>query len=348
MAVISYKCPNCGGDLRFDPKTQQYKCEYCLSVFGEEEMQSSVGLEKEQNTADQETDFQGEAMIYTCPSCGAEIMTDATTAATFCYYCHNPVVLQGRLSGDYLPDKVLPFRFDRKEAEDRFLQYVHKKKFIPKDFFSKKQIEKLSGVYFPYWVCEYTVDGRMDAKATKIRVYCTGDLEYTETRYYDIRREARMTFSGMSAGALTKEERKLSENVQPYRFSEMEEFHMGYLSGFFAEKRDIERTMVRDTMLSDAKRYAKETLRDSVRGYNAVTSEQTSVNVEKENWQYCLLPVWLVTYRGKGKKIFYYAMNGQTGEVFGELPVDYRKIAVLFAAVFFPVFLLLLLGGYWL
>ena len=33
MAAITYKCPNCGGGLVFDPGTQKYKCEYCLSLF---------------------------------------------------------------------------------------------------------------------------------------------------------------------------------------------------------------------------------------------------------------------------------------------------------------------------
>ena len=36
MEIQSYKCPNCGGGLVFDPKTQKFKCEYCLSAFTEE------------------------------------------------------------------------------------------------------------------------------------------------------------------------------------------------------------------------------------------------------------------------------------------------------------------------
>ncbi len=39
-------------------------------------------------------------LVYICPSCGAEVVTDATTAATFCYYCHNPVVLSEKLTGN--------------------------------------------------------------------------------------------------------------------------------------------------------------------------------------------------------------------------------------------------------
>ena len=124
MALMSYKCPNCGGGLVFDPDSQKFQCEYCLSEFTEEEMkrmeeasaspaEEEKAVLEEEGTAPQEGDSSqspetGEAAVYTCPSCGAQIVTDATTAASFCYYCHNPVVFSGRLSGDHMPDFVIP------------------------------------------------------------------------------------------------------------------------------------------------------------------------------------------------------------------------------------------------
>ena len=147
MAVISYKCPNCGGELVFDPETQKYKCGYCLSEFTDVEAEQANP--KAAAGTDAREEEPSEAVVYTCPNCGAELLTDGTTAATFCFYCHSPVVLSGRVSGKYLPDRILPFVIDRKEAVDRFLKDVRKKFFIPRDFFSKAQIEKLSGIYFP-------------------------------------------------------------------------------------------------------------------------------------------------------------------------------------------------------
>ena len=41
MEVITYKCPNCGGDLTFDPASGKYKCEYCLSSFTQEEAEKA-------------------------------------------------------------------------------------------------------------------------------------------------------------------------------------------------------------------------------------------------------------------------------------------------------------------
>ena len=109
MSAITYKCPNCDGGLVFEPESGTYACEYCLSKFTQEELfgepQTSETVQSE--TAESEK-IQQSAVMYHCPSCGAEIITDETTAATFCFYCHNPIVLAGKLEGEYLPDSIIP------------------------------------------------------------------------------------------------------------------------------------------------------------------------------------------------------------------------------------------------
>ena len=108
MALVSYKCPNCGGSVVFDPKKQKFCCEFCMSEFTKEEMEAAAlkstetsGTQEESSAADTaqnnnagSTKQNEDALVYICPSCGAEVVTDATTAATFCYYCHNPVAFR--------------------------------------------------------------------------------------------------------------------------------------------------------------------------------------------------------------------------------------------------------------
>lgn len=348
MSVVSYKCPNCGGDLRFDPKSQKYKCEYCLSEFteevlGEQEEKGSDGHSRQQEQAEQES---RDGLIYSCPSCGAQIITDETTAATFCYYCHNPVVLEGKLSGDYKPDHIIPFKVDKKEAVNHFLGYMKKKKFVPRAFFSKDQIEKISGVYFPFWMFECDVMGHMDAAATNVRIYRIGDTEFTETRFYNVQREGNLHFEELTKNALKKANRKLVEGVQPFMLNDLQKFSMGYLSGFQAEKRDMEKRDFEDEVRKEISDYAKNILKDSITGYTTVKSSNLALDTPSEHWKYILLPVWVLTYKGKDDKIYYYAMNGQTKNICGELPIDYKKVAMMFAAIAIPVFLILLLGGY--
>lgn len=362
MSVISYKCPNCDGELIFDPKTQKYKCEYCFSLLSQEELEAMTPAEgveqkadntgEEQSANDQNTDAgkagaqEAEGVIYTCPSCGAEIVTDATTAATFCYYCHNPVVLGGRLSGEYLPDKVIPFSIEKKEAQKQFYDYLSKKKFIPKAFFNKKQMEHLSGVYFPYWIYDISLRGKLKAKGTKTRIWRDHDTEFTETKFYEIEREGKMEFKDMTENALKKANRILAEGILPYRMEESKPFHMGFLSGFLAEKRDIAKSEVEETFRNEAKEYATNMLRESVSGYETVTDQKNSFSNRKETFSYTLLPVWTLTYPGKDGKTYYYSMNAQTGKVCGKLPIDYRKLRFTAFGTAAVILLVGLLGGY--
>ncbi len=369
MAVISYKCPNCDGELIFDPATQNFKCEYCTSMFSRKELekmkpdtaaeQQSDGIDAEpfaetetaEDLGEEAAERAGEqraeeGMIYICPSCGAEVVTDSTTAATFCYYCHNPVVLSGRLSGEFLPDKVIPFAIDRKQAETKFLDYVHKKKFVPRAFFRRQQIEMLSGVYFPYWIYECTMEGTMDAQGTNIRVWRSGETEYTETKYYQVEREGTIELRNLSRNALKKANQQLAEGVFPYDMNKAEEFHMGYLSGFQAEKRDMEQEMFDGEIDQEVRNYGRQMLRDTISGYSGVTVSSHNLRTVSEKWSYMLLPVWTLTYNGRNGKFYYYSMNGQTGKVYGELPIDYKKVFLFGGMVALILLLLFLIGGY--
>lgn len=354
MAVISFKCPNCDGELIFDPATQKYKCEYCNSLFSQEEldaMNPAEGSEKqaeemEFSKEDTKEEHTQEAVRYSCPSCGAEIITDATTAATFCYYCHNPVVLGGKLSGEFLPNKVIPFDVTREAAEKGFLDYVGKKKFVPKAFFNKKQIESMTGVYFPYWLYDVELEGSMQGEARDIRVWRTGDIEYTQTKYYAVEREGEVRLRNLPENALQKANAKLANGVMPYDFDRMKDFHMGYLSGFMAERRDIEQTAVQNKMQCEMRESAERLMRETITGHNSVSVRNVNFRPKKETWSYVLLPVWTITYRGKDGKVYYYSMNGQTGRVCGELPVDHGKLALTAAIAAFAVLIIGLIGGF--
>lgn len=350
MAAITLKCPNCGGELTFEPGSQKYRCEYCDSEFDQQEADRLLAGQTDANDSrsdqagkDAETPFMVE---YECPSCGARIVTDETTAATFCYYCHNPVLLQGRLSGEFLPDKVIPFQFDREAAEKQFLSFVRHKRFVPKAFFEESQLEKLSGVYYPYWMCDCEVAGRLSGEATRVRVWVSGETEFTETSIYHVEREGEIEVSQITRNALKKSDKKLVEGVMPFRMQEAKPFSMGYLSGFQAEKRDLERQDFEEEVRRDAGNYSERTLRNTIEGYSTVNARAERMEVRKEDWQYLLLPVWVLTYQGRNGHMYYYAMNGQTGNICGELPVDYAKLGLFSALAALAVLILCLIGGY--
>ena len=363
--AITYKCPNCDGGLVFDPSSQKYHCEYCLSDFTQEELEclsqelvrrkaehQEPGLQG-QDSREQERREPGSAgaqpVLYTCPSCGAQIVTDETTAATFCYYCHNPVVLAGRLEGQFRPDYVIPFQIDRQKAEEIFSQWIGRKKYVPETFYNKKQIESMSGVYFPYWLYSCRVDGELDAQGTRLRTWDTAGMRYTETTVYDVKRQGTMEVDHVARNGLRKANRQLVDSVLPYRMNEKEDFSMGYLSGFLAENRDMEKEQFVLDVQTEVRQFALQSLQDQAGSYSSMQVRKKEAGIRDEKWSYALLPVWTLTYNDKARgKIYYFALNGQTGKICGKLPVDRKKIIILFFSVFLPLFLLLMTGGYFL
>jgi predicted RNA-binding Zn-ribbon protein involved in translation (DUF1610 family) len=149
--TIAYQCPNCGAGLAFDASEQKFCCEFCLSEFTEDQISQTETEEVRQEREEARQAYNDSMNEYSCPNCGAQVVADEHTAADYCYFCHNPVVLVGKLSGQMRPDRVVPFQYDKEQAKQRFLKFASKKWFVPRNFFSASQVEKITGVY-----CEVT------------------------------------------------------------------------------------------------------------------------------------------------------------------------------------------------
>ena len=388
MDVLSIKCMNCGADIKFDPETQKYKCEYCLSLFSQEELEafsaalqeadqdeapepelSAPANEEQSETAaedseeDIDTDLQVEdssddelqlekeedvMVLYECPSCGAEIVTDETTAATYCYYCHSSIVLSGRLKGDYRPDFVIPFAVDKDMVMRIFTEWIGKKKYVPKAFFSQDQIEKITGVYFPYWTYSCDVESELDARGNQVKSWTTGSIRYTETSKFAIKRSGRMKIRHVPRNALKKANRELVEGVFPYDMNKGRDFSAGYLSGFQAENRDMQKQVFVQEVENEVRDFAKNSMKQQVAGtYSALTILDHLILLAGPEWKYALLPVWTLTYRVPGSdEVYYFACNGQNGKVCGKLPIDKGRLLGLFLSVFLPLLAALLLVGW--
>lgn len=358
MAIISYKCPNCGGDLSFDPELQKLKCEYCLSSFDKEEIETltakhtydTPGKEIIEDDSDSAYyNIQGSANLYTCPSCGAEVVTEPNTSATTCYYCHNPIVFTKQLSDEFKPSKVIPFQKSKDQALESFLGWCGHKKFLPDDFSSPRQLENIAGLYVPYWLVDCDTCGYMRGTGKKIRSWTQGDYRYTKTDIYSVSRAASMSFSYLPHDASSKADDKVMESIAPFNYDDLKDFSYSYLSGFMSEKYDVSKEDVYPIVKSRVENAVINELRSSVTGYTTTSMASTNVQVNRTRFHYTLMPVWMLTYAYEGKT-YMFAMNGQTGKTFGSLPVSQKKLNILFLIVFLIsfaiiLFILLYMGG---
>lgn len=349
MSVVTYKCPSCGAGIAFDSASQRFKCEYCLSEFTEEEIrnQADDGAPAEESRTDEAENqaYCDVLLSYTCSNCGAEVFADENTAADICYYCHNPVVCSGRLTGQLRPHKIIPFAYDQEEAKSRFLAFARRKWFVPRDFFSEAHAEQIRGVYFPFWLTDADVTASASANATRVRTWKAGNKLYTETSHYRLFRRGGIHFEDIATSAYSGDDKKMLEGILPFPPEALKEFTMTYLSGFLAKKRNIERDRVENEVRGRINRYSTTLLSGTMSGYTTVTGVNCNARLEKYIWDYALMPLWILTYQKSGKT-YTYAMNGHTGKIYGELPVSGGKLLALFGSLLVGVSVLCtLIGG---
>lgn len=349
MEAVQYKCPNCGGELTFRPENQKFGCEYCFSEFTEEEVRTANSRNEnrpvDEELEAQQRDFQEHTNVYHCGSCGAEIIAEENESATFCYYCHEPVILSGRLTGDYKPKRIIGFQIDRNTAESMFKKWCWSKWFIPKDFKTQSQLEKMTGLYVPFWLADCDIKANLNGIGKKIRTWSSGNYRYTETTEYEVIRKANISMNGIPADGESKIEDKLMEAIEPFRYTEAKNFSMSYLSGFYADKYDVEKAQVFPRIRERAENGSSKLISESIQGYSTVIKSSECYNIVNTEWEYMLLPVWFMTYIHNGKT-YSFALNGQTGKIAGTPPFDKLKCGLFCGIAGLIVTIISMFGGY--
>ncbi len=338
-ALLEQKCPRCGGAVEFNAGTQTLKCPYCDTEFDiaamEQAAQQSAGIGQDnfqwnsQGARWQADEINGMS-VYTCKSCGGEIVADETTGATSCPYCGNPVVMTGQFAGGLKPDLIIPFKYDKKAAKDALNKYIASKKMVPKIFKDQNHIDEIKGVYVPHWLFTGTAVADAQFKAEKNRRWSDSNYNYTETSYFDCYRSGNMDFANIPVDGSTKMDDTLMESIEPFNINEAKPFSTAYMAGFLADKYDVDLDACVPRANERVKNSVVSALHDKVFGYDVVMPECSQVNIANGSYSYALYPVWILNTTWNGKK-YTFAMNGQTGKFVGDLPLDkgafWKKVA---------------------
>lgn len=329
--LLEYKCPACGGALSFDSGIQKIKCPYCDTEF---EMDALKELDEALNQpagddmtwqskpdADWREGEQETLQTYICNSCGGEILCDENTAATSCPYCDNPVVMSGNVAGQLRPDLVIPFKLDKEAAKKALAKHLSGKPLLPKIFKSENRIEQIKGVYVPFWLFEADADADIRYRATRVRVWSDSRYDYTQTSHYSIRRAGALSFAGVPVDGSEKMDNALMESIEPFDLSQAVDFQTAYLAGYLADKYNVSADDSIHRANERIKKSTQDTFAQTVGGYATVTPVSSSVQLKNSNVKYALYPVWMLSTNYRGKN-YIFAMNGQTGKLVGDLPMD--------------------------
>lgn len=369
--VTNYQCPACTGPLHYSAKSGKLECDYCGSSFDVAEIEALYARkEAEAAAAKQAADAKAEAAqaakaeaaeaaaasggwdtsdlsrdwgaeadglrVYSCPSCGAELICDQSTAATACPYCGNPAIVPGQFSGALRPDYILPFRLSKDDAVQALRAHYKGKPFLPRSFTSANHIEQIQGVYVPFWLFDGGAEGAASYRASNTNVYETGDYEITETRHYHVVRAGSLAFEKIPVDASSKMPDDHMDSIEPFDYAQLRPFSTAYLPGYLADKYDVTIDNSRDRADTRCRETLAQALRDTVTGYGACVTEREDIALRRGKVHYALLPVWMLSTKWRGQD-FLFAMNGQTGKLVGDLPTDRGRFWGMFAAIAAPL-----------
>ncbi|MBR4075205.1 MAG: hypothetical protein IKK22_07265 [Firmicutes bacterium] len=363
--ITNYQCPNCTAPLHFDGTIGKLKCDFCESTFTAEEIEAIYKAQEEaaekafveeeweaeeeeeelkEHIGAEDGDWDGSSMtedwgegsenlrVYNCPSCGAELICDETTAATSCPYCGNPSIVPGQFHGALRPDYVIPFEVDKERAVAMLKEHYKGKFLLPKSFTNENHIQEIKGVYVPFWLFDGKADADVTFHATRTFVRRQGDYEVSTTQHYHVRRAGTVSFEKIPVDASSKMPDEYMDAIEPFDYADLKEFSTAYLPGFMADKYDV---LVADCSRRADDRAAETAYRAmeaSVKGYMTKICINKDILLKRGEVKYALLPVWLLSTQWKGKN-FLFAVNGQTGKMVGDLPVSGGKFWGLFAGL---------------
>lgn len=371
--VVTYQCPNCGAPMVYGAKEGSMVCEHCgaektVAELEELKRQSEADQQERRNGQNQQTqpnqqnkqnqqnqqtqkmeqagaDQTQDFKSYRCPSCGAEVLTDEDTVATVCSFCGSPNLVEDRLRGEKRPVRLIPFKINREQAISKFKAWTRNGLLTPAGFTKSHTLEKITGIYVPFWLYDIRAGVDMNAICTRTRVSRRGDTEYIYTDHYDVRRSIDVGYDKIPADASKEMEDTLMDALEPFSYQDLTQFELAYLSGYMAERYQYTDEELMDRIRERVHRYADNACRETIGGYASINVVHEDIRLNKLGSEYVLLPVWMLSYTYKGKRCMF-AINGQTGKTVGRPPISMGKVAAWYAGAAAVCFVLLnLIGG---
>ena len=331
--LLEYKCPACHGAIHFDATLQKMKCPYCDTELEVESLQELDAVLQEESVSDytwqqepagQWSQAESENLrTYTCKFCGGEIIADENTAATHCPYCDNPVVMTGQFAGTLRPDLVVPFKLTKDRAKEALAAHFNKKPLLPKLFKSQNRIESIQGIYVPFWIFDTAADASIRYNATRLQHWSDSNYNYTRTSFYKLVREGSIAFDNVPVDGSSKMRDDLMESIEPYDLSQAVDFQTAYLAGYLADKFDVQADTCKTRANERIRSTTESMFASTAVGYATVIPENSNICLQDSRVRYGLLPVWILTTRYQDKA-YTFAMNGQTGKLVGDLPIDWK------------------------
>jgi DNA-directed RNA polymerase subunit RPC12/RpoP len=352
-----FPCEKCGAKLDFDPASRALQCPYCGHTQAIEPSKTQVqkhDLESVLKDGDH-TVLEGRSSQITCAACGAIVLLEDNVATDKCPYCgthleNKPEAAKAMIA----PEGVIPFAVTHRQALEAYQRWLSGLWFAPNALRQLAALGQLAGAYVPFWTFDsmtYThYSGQRGEDYTDSETYTetnaqgqseTRTRQVTKTRWYPVTGEVQHFFQDIFVCASFGVPHKYAQTLRPRDLRALEAFRPEFLSGFKTERYTIGPSVgfgvAKQIMDGQIRELCRRDIGGDHQRVESINTQYVGVT-----FRHILLPIWLASYRYQDKS-YRVLVNGQTGEVSGDRPYSWVKIAVLVAILFAALFAAFLL-----
>ena len=313
LTAESSKCPTCGANIFYEPELQSMMCRDCGNVYSPDtmELRGSLGISKEHDYMGDDDMSEEDKMRHeiVCNSCGATLIADENTMSTMCPFCGSPALITRRMTREFKPDYIIPFKIDKDQAKTIAKNWLNTRSYVPWGFKNKCRLTNMTALYVPFWLLDCVVHSEQGG---------TGKIG---GRALEVNAKMAYHVKGVPFDASVKIANKLMEAIEPYDYKDMVRFESKYLQGFYADKYDQVPTDITNRIVRRIDKFSRDEIGLISHRYQEfeVRSEKNLTWMSDASVKYCLLPVWFMTVEFEGST-YQFAINGQTGEASGQVP----------------------------
>jgi DNA-directed RNA polymerase subunit RPC12/RpoP len=340
----TYKCPECGAPMQYDPESSSLKCDYCNQIINLEKVFSDREIDFYSESND-DLSWQKENQLIRCASCGNENVISKKEMSTVCPFCGSKQVISYDEIPGIKPNRVIPFKLSSDDAIT-----VYRKK-IKKKFFAPRKVKKMyldlvvNGVYIPSWTYDSdtfsTYTGRLGKRYTVTVGSGKNKRTVTKIRWYDISGTNLSSFDDVLINSGKSISQEDLNKISPFNTNDSIVFEEGYLAGFKAEHytKDVK------SGFDSAQYIMEQRIRYAILSrynYDVIGDLNIDTRYSRVSYKYVLLPVWFGILDYNNKK-YRFIVNGETGKLKAKYPKSILKILLTVFGIIAIVALLLLL-----
>jgi len=356
--IHRYPCPACGADLLYEPRDGFLSCRYCghkEAIPTSPEQIEELSFEQYlQIRPEQLEQLAANALEVQCQGCGATVAFTPPEVARECDFCGLQIVTQAKSADPILaPGGLLPFRFTQDEANAALRQWLQSRWFAPNALKHFAQPDSIHGVYLPFWTYDtnttsyytgergehyYVTETYYDTDSKGNRVRRTRQVRHT--RWHDASGTVTRWFDDVLVPATISLAQNRLEALEPWDLAELRPYDPGYLSGFKAQRYQVDLGRGFERVKQVAAGVIQRDVREDIGG-DEQRIHKVSTYYSGITFKHLLLPVYAGAYRFN-QKIYQIIVNGRTGELQGDRPYSFWKIALLVTAILFVLLIIAL------